>query len=108
MLQRGGPSTGLPTKTEQSDLNMAIYGTHGEAPKIVIAPMNVEDCFYQTINAFNFAEKYQMPVILLSDAAIGQRKECVDKIDIEKIKIENRVKYNRECDPGIYVRYKKH
>jgi 2-oxoglutarate ferredoxin oxidoreductase subunit alpha len=105
-VQRGGPSTGLPTKTEQSDLNMAIYGTHGEAPKIVIAPMNVEDCFYQTINAFNFAEKYQMPVILLSDAAIGQRKECVDKIDIEKIKIENRIKYNRDEDKGLYVRYK--
>lgn len=105
-VQRGGPSTGLPTKTEQSDLNMAIYGTHGEAPKIVIAPMNVEDCFYQTINAFNFAEKYQTPVILLSDAAIGQRKECVDEIDISKIKIENRLKYDRETDKGLYVRYK--
>ncbi len=105
-VQRGGPSTGLPTKTEQSDLNMAIYGTHGEAPKIVIAPMNVEDCFYQTINAFNFAEKYQLPVILLSDAAIGQRKECVDEIDISKIKIENRLRHDRENDKGLYVRYK--
>jgi 2-oxoglutarate ferredoxin oxidoreductase subunit alpha len=105
-VQRGGPSTGLPTKTEQSDLNMAIYGTHGEAPKIVIAPMNVEDCFYQTINAFNFAEKYQLPVILLSDAAIGQRKECVDNIDLSKIHIEHRLKNNRETDAGLYVRYK--
>lgn len=105
-VQRGGPSTGLPTKSEQSDLNMAVYGTHGEAPKIVIAPMNVEDCFYQTINAFNFAEKYQMPVILLSDAAIGQRKECVDEIDLNKIKIENRLKLDRENDKGLYVRYK--
>ena len=105
-VQRGGPSTGLPTKTEQSDLNMALYGTHGEAPKIVIAPMNVEDCFYQTINAFNFAEKYQMPVILLSDAAIAQRKECVNEIDISKIKIENRLKYNRSQDKGLYARYR--
>lgn len=105
-VQRGGPSTGLPTKTEQSDLNMAIYGTHGEAPKIVLAPINVEDCFYQTINAFNFAEKYQTPVLLLSDAAIGQRKECVDEIDLEQIQIENRLKYDRDKDTGLYVRYK--
>lgn len=105
-VQRGGPSTGLPTKTEQSDLNIAIYGTHGEAPKIVLAPINVEDCFYQTINAFNCAEKYQTPVILLSDASIGQRKECVDEIDLKKINIENRLKYNRDDDKGLYVRYK--
>ncbi len=105
-VQRGGPSTGLPTKTEQSDLNMAIYGTHGDTPKIVLAPINVEDCFYQTINAFNFAEKYQVPVILLSDASVGQRKECVDFIDIEKIKIIDRDKYDRSKDKGLYVRYK--
>lgn len=104
-VQRGGPSTGLPTKTEQSDLNMAIYGTHGDAPKIVLAPMNVSDCFYQTINAFNFAEKYQVPVILLSDATIGQRKECVDLIDISQLNIVSRLKHDRSQDKGLYVRY---
>jgi 2-oxoglutarate ferredoxin oxidoreductase subunit alpha len=51
--QRGGPSTGLPTKTEQSDLNQALYGSHGDAPRIVIAPVSVEDCFFATIDAFN-------------------------------------------------------
>lgn len=105
-VQRGGPSTGLPTKTEQSDLNMAIYGTHGDAPKIVLAPMSVADCFYQTINAFNFAEKYQVPVILLSDASLGQKKECIDLIDFDKIKIIDRLKYDRSTDKGLYVRYK--
>ena len=91
-VQRSGPSTGMPTKTEQSDLFAAIYGTHGDCPKIVLAPMNVEDCFYQTINAFNFAEQYQVPVIILSDASLGPRRECVDLIDIENIKIINRQK----------------
>ncbi len=105
-VQRAGPSTGLPTKTEQSDLFAAIYGTHGDCPKIVLAPMNVEDCFYQTINAFNFAEQYQVPVIILSDASLGPRRECVDLIDIKSLKIIDRQKpilsegdeYNRYQD----------
>lgn len=94
-VQRGGPSTGLPTKVEQSDLNFAIYGTHGDTPKIVIAPMNVEDCFVQTINAFNYAEKYQVPVILLSDASLATKRECVDMIDLDSITRIDRLKYNR-------------
>ena len=91
-VQRGGPSTGLPTKTEQSDLNLAVYGTHGDTPKIVLAPINVEDSFYQTINAFNFAEKYQVPVILLSDLSLAERRECVDMIDLDNIEIINRLR----------------
>lgn len=91
-VQRCGPSTGAPTKTEQSDLFAALYGTHGDCPKIVLAPMNVADCFYQTINAFNFAEKYQMPVIILSDASLGPKRECVDLIDFDNLKIINREK----------------
>lgn len=91
-VQRGGPSTGLPTKTEQSDLNLAIYGTHGDTPKIVLAPINVEDSFYQTIKAFNYAEKYQVPVIILSDVSLGERRECIDMINLEEIEIVNRLK----------------
>jgi len=91
-VQRGGPSTGLPTKTEQSDLNLAIYGTHGDTPKIVLAPINVEDSFYQTIKAFNYAEQYQVPVLILSDVSLGERRECIDKIDLDKIEIINRLK----------------
>lgn len=103
-VQRSGPSTGMPTKTEQSDLFAAMYGTHGDCPKIVLAPMNVEDCFYQTINAFNFAEQYQVPVIILSDASLGPRRECVDLIDIDNIKIVNRQKPNLK-EGDVYNRY---
>ncbi len=103
-VQRCGPSTGAPTKTEQSDLFAAMYGTHGDCPKIVLAPMNVADCFYQTINAFNFAEEYQMPVIILSDASLGPKRECVDLIDFDKLNITNRKKpILKEGD--IYNRY---
>lgn len=104
-VQRGGPSTGIPTKTEQSDLYSALFGTHGDCPKIVLAPMNVEDCFYQTINAFNFAEQYQVPVILLSDATLGPKRECVDLIDFEKIKLVEREKFVINSDEE-YLRYK--
>ena len=84
-VQRGGPSTGLPTKTEQSDLKFAIYGTSGESPRVILAPTNVEDCFYQTIRAFNIAEKYQMPAIVLTDQSIGYRKATVPIPDIDNL-----------------------
>ena len=103
-VQRSGPSTGMPTKTEQSDLCVAIYGTHGDCPKIVLAPMNVEDCFYQTINAFNFAEQYQVPVIILSDASLGPRRECVDLIDLDNLKIVDRQKPQLK-EGSVYNRY---
>ena len=84
-VQRGGPSTGLPTKTEQSDLKFAIYGTAGESPRAILAPSGVQDCFYQTIRAFNIAERYQMPVILLSDQSIGYRKATVRVPDLSNM-----------------------
>jgi 2-oxoglutarate ferredoxin oxidoreductase subunit alpha len=84
-VQRGGPSTGLPTKTEQSDLKFAIYGTSGEAPRVIIAPSSVEDCFYQTIRAFNIAERLQMPVLILTDQSIGYRKATVRIPDFSKM-----------------------
>ncbi|MBN2553924.1 MAG: 2-oxoacid:acceptor oxidoreductase subunit alpha [Spirochaetales bacterium] len=84
-VQRGGPSTGLPTKTEQSDLNLAVYGVSGESPRIVLAPTSVEDSFYQTIRAFNLAERYQLPVIMLTDQSIGLRKATVQMPDLSQI-----------------------
>jgi 2-oxoglutarate ferredoxin oxidoreductase subunit alpha len=75
--QRGGPSTGLPTKTEQSDLNMAVYGGHGDAPRIVIAPTNVEGCYRCAGKAFEMAEAYQTPVIMLLDLYLSNRYETV-------------------------------
>ncbi len=88
--QRGGPSTGLPTKTEQSDLNHALYAGHGEAPRIVLAPGDVEDCFYQTVRAFNMAERYQMPVIILTDQSLAYCTQTLDKPALDTLKILNR------------------
>ena len=88
--QRAGPSTGMPTKTEQSDLNIAIYGGHGDSPRIVLGLTSVEDCFYGMIRAFNFAEHYQCPVIVLSDQYLAQRKATVPKPDLKGVAIESR------------------
>ncbi|MGG3738569.1 2-oxoacid:acceptor oxidoreductase subunit alpha [Aeribacillus pallidus] len=85
--QRGGPSTGLPTKQEQSDLMAMIYGTHGEIPKIVIAPSTAEEAFYDTVEAFNLAEEYQCPVIVLSDLQLSLGKQTVEPLDFSKVKI---------------------
>jgi 2-oxoglutarate/2-oxoacid ferredoxin oxidoreductase subunit alpha len=76
-VQRGGPSTGNPTKGEQSDLFQCLYGTHGDAPRVVLACSDVEDCFHATVEAFNIAEEFQLPVLVLSDQAVGQRKETL-------------------------------
>ena len=88
--QRGGPSTGLPTKTEQSDLQHALYGGHGEAPRVVIAPVSVSDCFWAAIDAFNYAERYQVPVILLTDQGLATRMEVIRKPDLAKVELWER------------------
>ncbi|UEX89287.1 2-oxoacid:acceptor oxidoreductase subunit alpha [Staphylococcus ratti] len=85
--QRGGPSTGLPTKQEQSDLMQMIYGTHGDIPKIVLAPTDAEDAFYLTVEAFNLAEEYQCPVILLSDLQLSLGKQTVPHLDYQRVEI---------------------
>jgi 2-oxoglutarate ferredoxin oxidoreductase subunit alpha len=84
-VQRGGPSTGMPTNIEQSDLNIAVNGGHGDAPRVVIAPANVEDCFYMAIEAVNIARKYSVPVILLTDQGIATRIEAFVQPDLEKV-----------------------
>ncbi len=76
-VQRGGPSTGNPTKSEQSDLLQALFGTHGDAPRVVLACADVEDCFHATVEAFNISEEFQVPVLVLSDQAVSQRKETI-------------------------------
>ncbi len=91
-VQRAGPSTGMPTKTAQGDLFMALYASNDEAPRFVIAPDSVEDCFYQTVNAFNLAEKYQMPVIVLTDQAMSERIATIPPIDLSKVKVIDRLK----------------
>ncbi len=90
-VQRSGPSTGMPTKTEQSDLNLALYGGHGDAPRVVVAPSSVRDAFYTAIRAFNLAEYTQGPCIILSDANLSNRKATVARPDPGEIPVVNRL-----------------
>ncbi|TVX97589.1 2-oxoacid:acceptor oxidoreductase subunit alpha [Cohnella terricola] len=85
--QRGGPSTGLPTKQEQSDINALINGTHGEIPKLVVAPSTIEECFYDMIEGFNLSEQYQIPVIIATDLQLSLGKQTSEALDYDKIVI---------------------
>lgn len=76
-VARGGPSTGLPTKSEQSDLMHSVFGGHGDMTRVVIAPVDVEDSYHATVEAFNIAEEFQLPVIVLTDQSIAQRRETL-------------------------------
>jgi 2-oxoglutarate ferredoxin oxidoreductase subunit alpha len=89
-VQRVGPSTGMPTKTEQGDLYLAVYGGHGACPRIVLGLTSVEDCFYGAMRAFNLSEQFQMPVVVLSDAALGHRKATVPVPDPSKVPVIDR------------------
>lgn len=99
-VQRGGPSTGLPTKHEQSDLLLAAMGCHGDASKVVISPEGIEDCVYLTVEAFNVAEKYQIPTLLLSDGSLGFRTANMDRPDPSKLRIVNREKWDGKTAEG--------
>ncbi len=103
--QRPGPSTGLATYSAQSDLLFAIYGAHGEFQRIVLAPSDVEECFYQTAEAFNLAERFQIPVIILTDKEIIESHETVDKFNASKVDIM-RGYYLKEWSGDEYLRYK--
>ena len=104
-VQRGGPSTGIPTKSEQADLFQAVFSAHGDVVRPVLAPTCVADTFAITVEAFNIAEHYQTPVIILSDQEIAQRKETVDPIDTSKFKIEER-RRPTESELAHYVRFR--
>ena len=103
-VQRPGPVTGLPTRTEQSDLKFVISASQGEFPRLVIALRNPSDAFYQTMRAFNLAEKYQIPVILLSDQYLGDATSTVAPFDPKKIQmVESESEYSGK---GEYLRYR--
>jgi 2-oxoglutarate/2-oxoacid ferredoxin oxidoreductase subunit alpha len=80
-VQRGGPSTGLPTKTEQADLNQLFGASQGDYPRAILAPTDVVDCFYTVVEAFNLAEKYQCPVLIASDLLLSEHRESADPDD---------------------------
>jgi len=91
-VMRGGPSTGLPTCPAQGDVQMARWGTHGDHPIVVLAVSTVMDSFTITVKAFNIAEKYRVPVILLSDEVVAHTRECVELPDIGEIKVVDRIR----------------
>jgi len=105
-IQRCGPSTGVPSKSEQSDLNHAIYGGHGDTPRVVIAPYDVEGCYRLVIESFNISQYFQTPVILLSDQWLGQTLVAIKDDFLKKTyPIEERKKPARE-DIQDYHRYR--
>ncbi|MFC7081097.1 2-oxoacid:acceptor oxidoreductase subunit alpha [Halorussus caseinilyticus] len=89
-VMRSGPSTGMPTKQEQGDLNMTLYGGHGEIPRFVLAPTNVAECFQKTVEAFNLAEKYQTPVFLLADLSMAVTEQTFEPevFDMDAVEID--------------------
>jgi 2-oxoglutarate ferredoxin oxidoreductase subunit alpha len=102
IAQRPGPATGLPTRTEQGDLNLALYAGHGEFPRIILSPGTHEDCFYLAQNAFNLADKYQVPVFVLTDQYILESYNLCSVFDLDKTEVKE---FISETDEN-YQRYK--
>ncbi|MDI3475927.1 MAG: 2-oxoglutarate/2-oxoacid ferredoxin oxidoreductase subunit alpha [Thermococcaceae archaeon] len=101
LAQRPGPATGLPTRTMQGDLNLVLYAGHGDFPRIILAPGSLEEAFYLTAEAFNLADKYQVPVIILTDQYFVDTYYNLPAPDVEKVKFERHIV---EAKPG-YRRY---
>ncbi|MBM3941967.1 MAG: 2-oxoacid:acceptor oxidoreductase subunit alpha [SAR202 cluster bacterium] len=101
-VQRGGPATGLPTKTEQSDLMTCMFPAHGDVRLPIIAVGTVEECFYGAVMAFNWAERYQGPVILMTEMALAERVQNIPRPDLSKVNVESRVTYQGN---NGYLRY---
>ena len=101
-VQRGGPATGLPTKTEQSDLFGCMYPAHGDVKMPIIAAGTVEECFYGAVKAIEWAERYQGPVILMTEMALAERVQNISKPDLSKVKEAKRVVYTGS---NGYLRY---
>ncbi len=104
--QRGGPATGLPTKTEQSDLHAAVFGGPGDSARIVIAPTNVEECYHYTVKSFQLAEKYQTPVIVLTDFYLDNRVENLIMPVASETETANANVFPSESDKRDYKRYR--
>ncbi len=92
--QRAGPSTGMPTKMEQSDLSFALTAGHGDTPRMIVAPSSVADCYSLIIEAFNMAERYQMPVLFLTDQSLTARVESVDRSAFKSLALQDRLQYH--------------
>ncbi len=106
--QRSGPAIGLPTRTEQGELEFALHAGHGEFPRAVLAPATPEDAFAATVKAFNLAEKYQIPVIILTDHLLASSYSSIEKFDLSKVKIDRGQLLSEEevNKLGDYKRYR--
>jgi 2-oxoglutarate ferredoxin oxidoreductase subunit alpha len=106
LYQRGSPSTGLPTRTEQGDLLFAIRAGHGEFPRLVLASGDLTEAFYDAAQAFNYAERYQMPVIHLLDKALATTTQTLQPFEVETVRIERGELYTPDGeDEGPYPRF---
>lgn len=103
--QRAGPAIGLPTRTEQGDLQFVLHASHGDFPRAVLAPATVEDCFWLTIKAFNLADKYQTPVIILSDQHLASSYTTLDPFDISRVAIDRGELAPSDGESNGYKRY---
>ena len=106
--QRPGPAVGLPTRTEQGDLQFVLYAHHGDFPRAVLAPSTVEDAFYLVVKAFNLADKYQIPVILLTDHLLATSYQTIPVLDFRKVRIDRGDLYeaNANTKPEDYRRHR--
>jgi 2-oxoglutarate ferredoxin oxidoreductase subunit alpha len=93
-VERPGPATGLPTRTEQADLSFVLYASQGEFSRMIVAPRSVEDAFYQTFRALNIADKYNMPVTILSDEYLADTVSTIPKFNLDGLKIERHIETN--------------
>jgi 2-oxoglutarate/2-oxoacid ferredoxin oxidoreductase subunit alpha len=108
LYQRGSPSTGMPTRSEQGDLQSVIHAGHGEFPRIVLASGDIQEAFDDAAQAFNYAERYQMLVIHLLDKALASTTQTVPPFDVEAIRIERGEIYTSAHDEprhGAYARF---
>lgn len=105
--QRSGPSTGMPTKPEQCDLNLMVFGGHGDFPRIVLSPGHPEDCFYLTVEALNLAQLYQCPVLIALDQALSQNIATVEPYDLERVRVDQGKRLSSEDlkRMEVYKRY---
>ena len=107
LYQRAGPATGLPTRTEQADLRFALHAAHGEFPRIIIAPGDVVETYYDTFDAFNYAERYQVPVILLTDKFLASTYQDIPPFNGDNLKVD-RGDLVRESDLAISTDYRRY
>ncbi|MDH4067314.1 MAG: 2-oxoacid:acceptor oxidoreductase subunit alpha [Dehalococcoidia bacterium] len=105
--QRPGPAVGLPTRTEQGDLQFVLHAHHGDFPRAILAPATIEDAFWATVKAFNWADRYQLPVIVLTDQHLASSHATVDPIDLSKVTIDRGMLFSeKEDDPSEYMRHR--